>query len=423
MQVKKDYYYQILELSPGASLEDIKVAFRRLAREYHPDLHPDNAKSAEKFKSIAIAYQVLRDFFQSDRNSNKEVTEKTTSDNYQDFYVRGIQLSLERDYQRAQENFTKAIELQPDFERAYLKRCETLFKLGDDRGVLRDCEELLKLDNNCAEAYYYRGRSRYRLGYVASAVEAYAKAIKISNNYALAYYYCGLAYNELKESSKAIEALQTAAKLFQQQNDSSGYKLAIDTLKNLNISNKILSPITVVFERIFRSFTSFIFNPVGDILPFFAHLEEKEAIYLGIFYGIFADFCFVIGMYFNRVISSNFSFLNLAIVGLMPFVSLVILGSIACLILTGFNDFSQTVFVAGAAVLHLGFLGLINGFSLPGNITIVFAVFTCCYTILTLYSGCTQILNLSEATAAFTLPIMLLVSGWMSYSFFITMIF
>lgn len=111
MQVKKDYYYQILELSPGASLEDIKVAFRRLAREYHPDLHPDNAKSAEKFKSIAIAYQVLRDFFQSDRDSNKEVTEKTTSDNYQDFYVRGIQLSLERDYQRAQENFTKASEL------------------------------------------------------------------------------------------------------------------------------------------------------------------------------------------------------------------------------------------------------------------------------------------------------------------------
>ena len=284
--------------------------------------------------------------------------------------------------------------------------------MGDDRGVLRDCEELLKLDNNCAEAYYYRGRSRYRLGYVASAVEAYGKAIKISNNYALAYYYCGLAYNELKESSKAIEALQIAAKLFQQQNDSSGYKLAIDTLKNLSISSRILSSITVFFDKIFRPFTSFIFNPVGELFPFFARLEEKEAIYLGISYGIFADFCFVIGMYFNGVISSNFSF-----------VSLVILGSIARLIFTGFNDFPKTVFVAGAAVLHLGFLGLINGFSLPGSITIVFAVFTCCYTILTLYSGSTQILNLSEATAAFTLPIMLLVSGWMFYNFFIAMVF
>ena len=278
MQVKKDYY-RILELSPGASLEDIKGAFRRLAREYHPDLHPDNPKSAEKFKSIAIAYQVLRDFFESERNSNKEVTENTTSDNYQDFYVRGIQLSLERDYQRSLENFTKAIELQPDFERAYLKRCETLYKLGDDRGVLRDCEELLKLDNNCAEAYYYRGRSRYRLGYAASAVEAYTEAIKISNNYALAYYYRGLADNELKDSSKAIEALQTAAKLFQQQNDSSGYKLARDTLKNLSISSRILSSITVFFDKIFRPFTSFIFNPVGELFPFFARLEEKEAIY------------------------------------------------------------------------------------------------------------------------------------------------
>uniref|UniRef100_UPI0005B3900E tetratricopeptide repeat protein n=1 Tax=Anaplasma marginale TaxID=770 RepID=UPI0005B3900E len=168
---------------------------------YHPDLHPDNPDMEEKFKSIAIAYQFLRDSLEIDRNSNKDVSVDTTSDNYRDFYVRGIQSSLERDYQRALENFTKAIELKKDFFAAYLKRCETLYRLGDDRGVLRDCEELLKLDRTCVEAHYYRGRSRYRLGYAAAAVEAYTEAINISNSYAEAYYYRGLAKDELQESN------------------------------------------------------------------------------------------------------------------------------------------------------------------------------------------------------------------------------
>lgn len=422
MQLEKDYY-QILDLSPGASLEDIKAAFRRKAREYHPDLHPDNPDMEEKFKSIAIAYQFLRDSLEIDRNSNKDVSVDTTSDNYRDFYVRGIQSSLERDYQRALENFTKAIELKKDFFAAYLKRCETLYRLGDDRGVLRDCEELLKLDRTCVEAHYYRGRSRYRLGYAAAAVEAYTEAINISNSYAEAYYYRGLAKDELQESNDAREDLQTAANLFQQQNDSSGYKLARDTLKNLNASSRIISSLRDFFDNIFRPFTTFVFNPGGELLPFFARLEEREALLLGIVYGIVADFCFILGLYFNGTISSNFSFLILAIVGLMPFFSLVILSSIACLLFTGFNDISKTFFVAGTSVLPLSFLGLINGLSLSSSVAIVVAVFTGCYTILTLYSGCTQILNLSETTAAFILPIILLVGGWVFYSFFIAMVF
>jgi len=418
MQVKQDCY-RILELSPTASLEDIKAAFRRLARKYHPDLHPNNPESAEKFKSISIAYQLLRDSFEGDINSNNEATEDTTRDSYQDFYVRGIQLSLERDYRGALDNFTKAIELKADFASAYRKRVETCYRLGDDRGVLRDCEELLKLDSSSDLAYYYRGRSRYRLGYAAAAVEAYTEAINIANDYAEAYYHRALAYDELQDSSKAISDLRSAAKIFQNTNDASGYKLARDTLKNLNLTGRIVSSLKNFLANIFRPFTTFIFNPVGELLPFFARLEEKEAIYLGIFYGIFADLGLVLGMYFNGTISIAFSSLNLAILGFIPFLSLIILTSIARLIFVGFNDFPKTIFVAGVSVLPLGFLGLINALSLSSTIAIVFVVFASCYTVLTLYSGCTQILNLSEATAAFILPIILLVSGWICYRFFI----
>ena len=61
MTEKKDYY-TILGVGREASKEDIKRAYRRLAKKYHPDLNKDNAKEAEKkFKEISEAYEVLSD--------------------------------------------------------------------------------------------------------------------------------------------------------------------------------------------------------------------------------------------------------------------------------------------------------------------------------------------------------------------------
>ena len=54
-------YYKILGVSKSASAEDIKKAFRRLARKYHPDVNPGDKKSEEKFKEINEAYEVLSD--------------------------------------------------------------------------------------------------------------------------------------------------------------------------------------------------------------------------------------------------------------------------------------------------------------------------------------------------------------------------
>ncbi len=54
-------YYKILGIDKGASKEEIKRAFRKLARKYHPDVNPDEAKSGEKFKKINEAYSLLSD--------------------------------------------------------------------------------------------------------------------------------------------------------------------------------------------------------------------------------------------------------------------------------------------------------------------------------------------------------------------------
>ena len=52
-------YYATLNLSPGASFEEIKKAHRKLAMLYHPDHCPGDSSASEKFKQIQIAYEFL----------------------------------------------------------------------------------------------------------------------------------------------------------------------------------------------------------------------------------------------------------------------------------------------------------------------------------------------------------------------------
>jgi curved DNA-binding protein len=54
-------YYKILGVEKGASEKEIKKAFRKLARQYHPDVNPDDPKAEERFKEINEAYEVLSD--------------------------------------------------------------------------------------------------------------------------------------------------------------------------------------------------------------------------------------------------------------------------------------------------------------------------------------------------------------------------
>ena len=61
MPVKFRDYYEILGVPRKAKTDEIKKAYRKLARKYHPDLNPNSKQSEEKFKEIQEAYEVLGD--------------------------------------------------------------------------------------------------------------------------------------------------------------------------------------------------------------------------------------------------------------------------------------------------------------------------------------------------------------------------
>ena len=54
-------HYQTLGVPRTASAEDIRKAYRELARRYHPDLHPDDEAAQAKFKQVQSAFDVLND--------------------------------------------------------------------------------------------------------------------------------------------------------------------------------------------------------------------------------------------------------------------------------------------------------------------------------------------------------------------------
>ena len=252
-------YYSILELSTDATPEDIKTAFRRLARQYHPDLNQHNTEATAKFQQISQAYEILSDpqkrhryyleYYvpcserKQQKSHDKAVNRQplfTFNRRAEKFYNQGLKKCQQQQYQKALAKYNKAIELDAQFIEAYLQRCEIYFTLGNHQGILEDCYQLIKLNPALVKAFYYQGRARHLLGLLPGAIDSYSEVIRQDDHHAYAYYYRGIAYRDSQDNVSALPDFQRAGDLFVAQGNQPAFLLVKENMSSLTPVNSSL---------------------------------------------------------------------------------------------------------------------------------------------------------------------------------------
>lgn len=195
--------YKVLDLSVGASKEEIKKAYRKKAKEYHPDLHPDDPKAAEKMHQINDAYEQLM---------NPAKYQKKTIDRENSAYGQYSDYSGERSYdQRQSGNGTYA-----DYKE--ILRPE---RMNGDSETIKQAVDLINIGKYAYSAqilnsvtsqyrdgrwYYLSALANYGMGNTIAAMERIQTAVHMEPENALyqnvkqRMYYTGSTYSAAGEA-------------------------------------------------------------------------------------------------------------------------------------------------------------------------------------------------------------------------------
>lgn len=416
-------HYSVLQVSPQATPADIKTAFRRLVRQYHPDLNPNNPRAAAVFQKVCTAYEVLSnrekrvlyDYHDQPQSPLIEEPGSVVLQDAQQYFMQGVQKANRRNYAAAISDFTQAIHLDKSYLEAYMGRCQARFALGHNREVLLDCDHILGIQPHSAQAFFFRGRSCYRLGHLDLAIESYSHAIEIEKEYAQAFYHRGIAYIKVKERH-ATRDLQMAAGLFRQQGHIGHYQRAIATLKDLN-----RKPANVLFnlpqnglalaKAALTTLPRLLVNPSGAALRAWQSHLPYQAVSISLVCAGLAMGGVVGGAHFFGSGTLMLSSSQLLILSAVAFGCLVLTGSLIRQMVGKGGSWSGDFLVASAAVLPMGAWAILSGFVMKlGQIELIaLSLFASSYAILSLYSGYTKIGQISEPIAAFAVPTILMI--------------
>ncbi|WP_019502797.1 J domain-containing protein [Pseudanabaena sp. PCC 6802] len=423
-------YYEILGVPQNASSADIKAAYYRLVRKYHPDLNQTDLTAQDKFCQVTEAYQVLNDperrlvydrlinNLNNARPSNAQAGNPTQD--AETAYTRGLDKLNRADCREAIAHFTEAIALHASYTAAYNCRGLAYYKLGDSASAIIDYTQAIRLNPDFAEAYYNRGLARFRLGYSQAAIEDFTKAGELQPNYGQAYYRRGLVYVDLDDRTHAIADLQMAVEAFTACSDLPGVQLAQSTLQSLKVKHKsrqIVSKTRELIDDTRMALGNFIPNPLGGMLPVYARLTVVRAVRLSICIAVIFNLCFTIGAYmlWRQIYNNTVPTDKLIFTGGVVFLGFAVSSFVMRSFLRGRGSFVGDLFIAGASLLPIGALVLLSGLVgvSHGAIALaIFAVFSISYAILTAYSGCNQISNMSESASTLSVPTIFCLTGF-----------
>lgn len=122
-----------------------------------------------------------------------------------ELYKRGLEKLENFEYEAAIQNFTKAIELKPDYVDSYMNRAEAKELLSDFEGAIEDYTKVLDYVSNYVPALYKRAILKNEIRDYEGAVIDLNHVIELYPTYSYAYFYRGVAYNHLQNYEASIE--------------------------------------------------------------------------------------------------------------------------------------------------------------------------------------------------------------------------
>ncbi|GAT63043.1 tetratricopeptide repeat protein [Paludibacter jiangxiensis] len=209
--------------------------------------HKLNAKLKITNDEISLTQEMIQMHFQAIDNMTTEINRKPNADAY---FVRGINYALVKDYTNAVQDFSKVIELRPDFTMAYFCRANILYKLLDFKlnnpenkevksefkdeklykhdfeTIAKDYKKVIELAPEFAFARFNLGNLYCQEKDFESAIDIYTEALRSQPDFAEAFFNRGLAYLFLNDAKKANIDLSKAGEL--------GIYQAYNIIKRLN---------------------------------------------------------------------------------------------------------------------------------------------------------------------------------------------
>ena len=130
-----------------------------------------------------------------------------------DAFSEGAALLIEGKFEESIDRFSEAIQLSPDFQKAYMSRGVALIKNGDIERAKADFDQAIELAPLEPKAYHFRGLTHLKLDEREAAKADFDKAIELDNRYAVAYFSRGTTLSEMGDLDSAGNDMVTAARI------------------------------------------------------------------------------------------------------------------------------------------------------------------------------------------------------------------